>query len=93
MLLAVEEAQTLQRAENGIEEIVIGYYSDPDTEDQDETQDLDVSQFSDLNMEETALDALPDDLKSVYLAEVHRMKTGEIRPASEFEQSQPKPKL
>ena len=79
--------QAQQRAENGVEEIVVGYYSDLDNINTlDEHQDFDVTEFSDMNMmEATAVDALPADLQSVYLAEMHRMKTGEVRPTSEFE--------
>lgn len=78
--------QTQQRAENGIEEIIIGYIGHPPLEQEDELVDLVAlgTQFMDsAGIYEMGLDDLPDDIRSVILAERHRKETGAILP-SEF---------
>lgn len=87
MLFYTEQMQTQQRVENGIREIVLGYYGH-EQEDlgPDQTLSEVVEEFAMLDgpMIETTIEELPDDLRSILLAENHRLKTGETRKASEF---------
>ena len=83
LLLATEEMQAQQRAENGIEEIVIGYFSDPDDANV-YVPEFDVSEFDGM-ITAGSIDDLPDGVRSVVLAEHHRLSTGEIKMTSEFE--------
>lgn len=82
LLLATEEMQSQQRAENGVEEVVIGYFSDSDDAPA-YIPEFDVGEFDGM-VKETAIDDLPDDVRSVVLAEHHRLTTGEIKKTAEF---------
>lgn len=83
--------QSQQRAENGITEIIIGYVGhDPIQEEQELTSliDLGTAFMDSAEVQEMKLDELPDDVRSVVLAEKHRKETGAILP-SEFYKRDP----
>lgn len=84
LLLATEEMQSQQRTENGVEEIVIGYFSDPDDGVHAYVPEFDVNEFDGM-VTASSIDDLPDSVRSVVLAEHHRLTTGEIKMTSEFE--------
>jgi hypothetical protein len=87
LLFYIEQMQIQLRAEAGIREIVIGYIGDPDVDtsvlDHDEITDL----MQGLGSEaiQSAAEDLPDFAREMYLSEMHRMRTGEIRPLTDFE--------
>ena len=84
-LIAIEEMQTQQRAENGITEIVLGIIGETPFEQQEELTDLVAlgTAFMDAgSVSELALNDLPDDVRSVFLAEKHRMESGAVLPSS-----------
>ena len=83
LLLATEDMQSQQRAQNGVEEIVIGYFSDNDDLGPDELPEFDVSEFDGM-ITETSIDQLPKDIQAIIKAEHHRLTTGEIKKSSEF---------
>lgn len=79
--------QSQIRAENGIKEIVVGYVGEV-TEDQVEELEADevssLIQGMDNNVIQTNAEDLPPEIRDIYLAEMHRLKTGEYKAASEF---------
>lgn len=84
-LIAIEEMQTQQRAENGVTEIVIGIIGEPAFEEKDEQTDLTAlgTAFLDAGpVTNTSIDDLPDDVRSILLAEQHRKVSGVILPSS-----------
>jgi hypothetical protein len=87
LLLAVEEMQSQLRAENGIKEIIVGYFGEKDDliaiSDSKEVADL-MSSLDDNAMMVRPED-LPPEVREIYLAEMHRLETGELRPASDFQ--------
>jgi hypothetical protein len=88
LLLYTEEMQSQQRAENGVKEVIIGYYGE-ESEQPIELPSLQsaVSEFQDSGigpMFDVSVEDLPDHVREVFLAEMHRMKTGEVRKATEF---------
>lgn len=89
LLVSVEEMQSQQRAENGIEEIIIGYIGHDPLEPEEELTDL--VKLGTAFMEsgvvsESTLQNLPDDVRSVVLAESHRRATGQVLPSSFYSQ-------
>jgi hypothetical protein len=86
-LIAIEEMQTQQRAENGITEVIIGYVGE---EPLDQAGRGDVTNLTELGTQfmdagtlyQSSLDGLPDDIRSVVLAEAHRQETGTVLPAT-----------
>ncbi len=91
LLLYVEEMQSQQRAENGIKEIVIGYYgheSETSTAPEQTIQDA-VGQFNEAgagSIQSVNVEDLPESVRDVFLAEQHRLRTGELRKASDFKE-------
>jgi hypothetical protein len=89
-LLAVEYMQTMARAEAGIREEVIGYYGEPDFENEDGYTQADagefIGSFGDAGpVVNVKPEDLPEDIREIYLAEMHRLKTGEVRPIKDFQ--------
>ena len=83
--------QSQQRAENGIREIVLGYYGDDSHQSKQEYDNDSVgSVISEFGGSEagptyvTNLDDLPPDLRAILLAENHRKQTGETKPYTDF---------
>jgi hypothetical protein len=89
MMLAIEEMQTQIRAENGVQEKIVGYVGrdwNPDIED------LDISEFAGVGaFKETDFDDLPSDIQDIVKAEMHRMKTGEVVGVEQFKDRNAKP--
>lgn len=85
-MLYVEEMQSQQRAENGIEEIVIGYAD----QDEFEPEDLDANDLGIFDSmgtySEVALHDLPPDIRDILLAENHRMRTGEVIGVQQYKE-------
>ncbi len=89
MLIAIEEMQSQQRAENGVTEIVLGVIGEePYEQQQDLTNLVDLgTAFMDSSViSEMGLGDLPDDVRSVVLAERHRKETGAVLPSSFYKQ-------
>lgn len=87
LLLYTEDMQAQQRVENGVKEIILGYYGhepDDNVSELDKTVAEVVGEFDGGPIIQTSMDELPDDVRSIFLAEQHRMKTGELRNADEF---------
>jgi hypothetical protein len=87
-LLAVEYMQTMMRAEAGIREEVVGYYGGEDFDSDEETPNAGelIGSFGDSASVVTAKpEDLPEDIREIYLAEMHRIKTGEVRPIKDFQ--------
>jgi hypothetical protein len=79
--------QMQQRAEAGIKEVILGYVGHED--DENTTADLPtisevVGGFDAGPVKVMTLEELPDDVRSVFLAEQHRLKTGETIKSKEF---------
>jgi hypothetical protein len=89
LLLYVEEMQSQQRAENGIKEIVLGYYGHELNEVTPPEQSIQeaVGQFNEAGagpIKQVNMEDLPEHLQEILRAEQHRLKTGEIRKSTEF---------
>lgn len=67
------------RAENGVKERVIGYLGSSV-----EIDTLDTFNFDPSVVPKVAAKELPDDVKWVYFAEIHRIKTGEVLTSEEY---------
>jgi hypothetical protein len=82
--------QTQQRAENGITEIIIGYVGEEELEQTDEVTDLTTlsTEFMGAgNVFDATLDGLPDDVRSVILAEQHRKESGTVLPSTFYQRN------
>lgn len=89
MLIAIEEMQTQQRAENGVTEIVLGVIGEEPFAQGEEVTDLielGTAFMDSSTIEEMGLADLPDDVRSVVLAERHRKETGAVLPSSFYKQ-------
>lgn len=80
--------QSQQRAENGVKEIVLGYYGH-DTEELPAKQTVTevVGGFDAGPVKQMNLDDLPEEVRSIFLAEQHRLETGEFIPSNVFRRS------
>jgi hypothetical protein len=78
LLLYCEQMQMQQRAEAGIREIVAGYVGHEDIETTEDLPTLaEVTGGFDAGpVKAMPIEDLPDDVRSVLLAEQHRLKTG-----------------
>lgn len=77
--------QSQQRAENGITEIVLGVIGEEPYEKQEDLTNLAELGEAFMNagpITEMNLEDLPDDVRSVLLAETHRQQTGAVLPSS-----------
>lgn len=80
--------QSQQRAESGVKEIVLGYYGHDDEEIlPEQTTSEVVGAFDGGPVKEMNIDDLPEDVRAIFLAEQHRLKTGECINSSEFRRS------
>ena len=79
MLIWVEDAQSQIRAENGVQERIIGYLGSDV-----EIDTLETLPFDPTMVPKVAAKNLPDDIKWVYFAEIHRLKTGEVLTSQEY---------
>lgn len=89
MLLYIEQMQTQQRIENGVREKIVGYLGDSDWEpDADAIDPSDMAMMAEVGtmMEAVNVDHLPDDIKWIYKAEQHRLKTGEIMTVQTYKE-------
>ncbi|MGH7744595.1 MAG: hypothetical protein ACREQ5_07235 [Candidatus Dormibacteria bacterium] len=88
MLLYTEEMQAQQRAENGVREVILGYYGHPETwiESSQGTQTVSeiVGDFDGGPIKQVGVADLPPEVLEVYLAEEHRRKTGQILKSTDF---------
>jgi hypothetical protein len=78
--------QTQQRAEAGVREIIIGYVGHEDDADLNagaQTLTDVLGAFEGVAIEST-VENLPEEIRAVYLAEMMRLKTGEIRKSADF---------
>jgi hypothetical protein len=81
--------QSQQRAENGIKEIIIGYYgheSETSSAPESTVQDA-IGAFNEAGagpVHAVNAEDLPEEIREVYLAEQHRLRTGKFLKASEF---------
>lgn len=73
----MEDAQSQLRAENGIKEKVIGYIGSAE-------EYHDVLEFDSRVVPTTKSKELPPDVKWIYFAEIHRLKTGEVLTAAQY---------
>lgn len=78
-MIAVEEAQTHVRAENGIKEKVIGYLGS-------EEEVLDTLEFDSRLVPKTQAKDLPENVKWLYYAEIHRLRTGETMTGKAYKE-------
>lgn len=84
--------QAQQRAENGIREVILGYYGHPETwiehnrEAAQETQTVAevVGGFDGGPIKQVNAVDLPPEVLEVYLAEEHRRKTGQVLKSTDF---------
>lgn len=67
------------RAENGVKERIIGYIGSDV-----EIDTLDTFNFDPNVVPKTSAKELPDDVKWVYFAEMHRLKTGEVLTSQQY---------
>ena len=69
--------QSQQRAENGVREVVIGYANGEETEDS--LEDIDFEAVGEIGQaSEVQVAQLPEDVRDIYEAEMHRLRTGEL---------------
>lgn len=78
--------QSQQRAENGVREVILGYYGDDSKPQQSYDNDSIATVVGDFEgpVHATNLDDLPPDIRAILLAENHRKQTGETKPYTDF---------
>lgn len=84
LLVAVEDMQSQQRAEAGVQEIIIGYVG----EDYDDSEEFDPTELTGFEgpIYESSMDTLPPDIRDVVEVEMHRMRTGELLSIDQWKQ-------
>jgi len=85
MLLYVEEMQSQQRAENGIEEKIVGYVG---YEFEPEVEDIDMAMIGEFGPAyTTSIKDLPQYIQHILSTEAHRLKTGEVLTVEAFKRT------